>query len=621
MAITITSKYKPFTYEELVKPLEGYWKKYDEAEEQLDTLSNSVSTLKSVIASLPEGKEKQKYTNLLSTIETNAGSLADSGLTAEVRHSIKNLKNQYAELIPRLDEANKAYKKDLALEQTRINSGEYLMDTGNSVRSYSPVDYLDGNVPSYNAGISKKELGAEVLNIANRYSSRIFRNVNPEKVNRIGQQFIRTIQEQGINADISNIEGNEQFMPILNEIYKSYGINDMNVKDQAAAKDFINRKFWEGLVYKKAEDYEQMRRASAGRVSTSDGITPLPLVDKNGNQLIKIGGRVLTIGGKDNKGNLIVAPLNEKDEQDKRNPSKQDIANNKFNANFKNLVLGYDNYYNDNVYSPDSIHEMDEDAINDPYKIYNAWKTSWQKYGNSKKIDSKYAEDKGKSFDVSNALMTSLVPQQQMEIAYNKSLQNINTDYTSITADDLLGHSKNANDFIGMHIGGNSRGIDEIFGDNHIRLIPIETFMEYLGTDTDTDFSEVDKMRVLKELAATYPANNIIQNAVHDNLSVYDLIIDLDTINSNGGHWNADNIKNKVQNIITKYPNVNLDKLIDTYVTDKNANTKLKKEIQSNLKDWAKEVKDKKGNSNNIPTSTPTSNVNQDNDPVANGAI
>lgn len=472
MAITVTPKYKPFTYDELVKPFDNYWEDYDKSEEQLDTLSNSVSTLKSVIESLPEGEEKQKYTNFLSAIGTNSDSLANNGLTASVRQALRDLKNQYAVLVPRLDAANKAYKKDLALEQSRINSGEYFVDTDHGVRQYSPIDYMDGNIPEYHAGISKKELGADVMNVAKSYSSRIFKGMSPEKVRRIGQTFLKFTQEQGVNADISSIAGNEQFKPILDELYNEYGVNNMNSTDQTAVKDFINRKFWEGLVYKKAEDYQQMKIAAAAR-NPSNNITPLNAVTPDGRQLVQVGGRTMVIDGKTENGNLIVTPV----------PNGSDIKEANEKANFtNNLFIGYDNYNNKNVYNTDKkVKKMDEKAVSSAYNVINNFIQSGDMTMTNK----------------NRATFTNIVLPSNLQAAYIKSLKNLDAE----TKTNIEDYNINFTDFIGFHTGGGN----ELLGDNHIRLIPANRALQYI---IDSDSNYLQKYDALSKIGSEYSNYN-----------------------------------------------------------------------------------------------------------------
>lgn len=135
MAITVTSKYKPFTYEELVKPLEGYWKKYDKAEEDLESARADVAKLKPIIDSLPatNGKYSEadqqivdRYNNYLTTLDRLSGELSSSGLTSDVKRQIKGLKASYNSDIDPVFGYIKERKADQNVAKAALEKGDII---------------------------------------------------------------------------------------------------------------------------------------------------------------------------------------------------------------------------------------------------------------------------------------------------------------------------------------------------------------------------------------------------------------------------------------------------------------------------------------------------------------
>lgn len=469
MAITITPKYKPFTYEELVKPLEGYWEKYDKAEEDLVKLETDTAVLQSVIDSMPEGEEKTKYTNYLSSLNSQAEALASQGLTRDNRNALRNIKTQYSALIPRLSLAEEARRKDLASYTQRANSGEYFMDSGNSPLNKSVIDYLDGNVPLYNNGINKKTLGADVENVAKAYSSRIFPETNIEEVEKIKNKFIKVTQEQGVNADFSQVEGNEQFMPILNTLYEQYGIDQMTGEEQASAKDFVNRKFWEGLVYKKAEDYQ--KNVVPRDPKDSSKIIDLRMTDSQGNRLVKVGGQIVAITGENPDGSFIV----DKWTAVKPESTSQQQKENERRAFESTFVGGYDSWRDNTVYNQSwtgrhIVGDMDENSIELPSDIVGMY------------IKNLLKKD-GDRIPRSDATM--LIAPENMNIAFTKAQRN----FTESQAEKIAQYGLTEKDMVGFHIGGHvvedknglNKNTSEWLGDNHIRLIPAQSVIEQVS--------------------------------------------------------------------------------------------------------------------------------------------
>lgn len=96
MAITVTPKYKPFTYEELVKPLEGYWEDYRRHESAIGELETSLAALDYIIQSEPENSPlRKKYADYQQQLTQATDALAD-GYNAKDRDLLRSLKSLFA---------------------------------------------------------------------------------------------------------------------------------------------------------------------------------------------------------------------------------------------------------------------------------------------------------------------------------------------------------------------------------------------------------------------------------------------------------------------------------------------------------------------------------------------
>lgn len=167
MAITITPKYKPFTYEELVKPLEGYWKDYDKAEEDLTAARADIAKLDSFVDTLPDIEGNREYINQIKKYKNDLQSAVDdmtkNGLTADNRNKLKNLKSQQNSqifpIITAIEAKNKDDNSKLAQKNQGIIFGKgetttlndyYGMNTPNETYSTSikDIDALTGSITS-----------------------------------------------------------------------------------------------------------------------------------------------------------------------------------------------------------------------------------------------------------------------------------------------------------------------------------------------------------------------------------------------------------------------------------------------------------------------------------------
>lgn len=488
MAITITPKYKPFTYDELVKPLEGYWEKYDKAEEDLTKLKTDTAVLQAVINSMPEGEEKTKYTNYLSSLDTQAEALASQGLTRDNRNALRNIQTQYTELIPRLSLAEEARRKDIADYTKRLNSGEYFMDSSDSPLTKTVIDYLDGAIPTYNNGINKKILGEDTENVAKAYSSRIFTNSTPEEVEEIGKKFIRITQEQGVNADISDIKGSEQFMPILSALYEEYGVNNMPLEDQSKVKDFINRKFWEGLVYKKAEDFQQLRN------DKKELLVPVGTLP-NGNVVVRSGNKHFEM---DKDGNIVgdfKSGEGIDDDGDGAGGSPTQQKARRERLNYLRAVEHANDVWRGRNVGVATGNNSSSDVSNDlpalVTKYINTITTNSEKPRNSTRLMRNVKLNGNDNFNA------EIYEQQWYNEARNNTAnKELFDSYRTPETSIFLG--------TGSDVGGKR---SEFFGDNHISMVNIQIFLDIL--DDQMQGMTTDKRNLItKDLRDAYGFKN-----------------------------------------------------------------------------------------------------------------
>lgn len=187
MAITVTSKYKPFTYDELVKPLEGYWKEYDQQENALAKLKTDASALKNYLESLPKvqgadgqmvySAEDQKlvnqYNNYLSAIDNLSTEIASSGLTQNAKRYIKDLPIIYNDQIAPIATAiEKRGKWADAIKQQEA-AGNWV-DLNPDLVGLDP--FMAGNTPEYHIA-NRTELG----NIMEATAKQVTNALEPEK--------------------------------------------------------------------------------------------------------------------------------------------------------------------------------------------------------------------------------------------------------------------------------------------------------------------------------------------------------------------------------------------------------------------------------------------------------
>lgn len=116
--IAITSKYNPFTYEDYIKPLKGYWEDYEKQEAALADLDTSLQSLGYIVNTEPEGSPlKTTYNQYKARLEEAAQALQKEGLTATNRKALSALKSQFAKEINPIATQYKALMNQIETQQ------------------------------------------------------------------------------------------------------------------------------------------------------------------------------------------------------------------------------------------------------------------------------------------------------------------------------------------------------------------------------------------------------------------------------------------------------------------------------------------------------------------------
>ena len=148
--IAVTSKYKPFTYEDYIKPLEKYFENYEKHETALETLGTTAESLSYIIDAEPEGSPlRQKYENYKTQLQAAVDALAD-GYNAKDRELLSNLKKTFKR---DLEPIGTGYKRrqDMIDEQRKFKTTHPSIVYSNDASNASVWDFVDNPTWSYNS--------------------------------------------------------------------------------------------------------------------------------------------------------------------------------------------------------------------------------------------------------------------------------------------------------------------------------------------------------------------------------------------------------------------------------------------------------------------------------------
>lgn len=257
MYITINSEFKPFTYDELTKPLRDYTEAYNKVEEQYATLAQQTEAWKNIATqeNSPEAYAMyKKYSDELNAVVEDFS----RGMTIQNRGKLTGLKSRYASEITPIANAYSAMQAANAYRDTvkgKDDSAIFNVDKYNSLD-----DFLNGQTADNNY-ISGKALQDDIakqtlMESYNKYNQLI----NDGHSKRAAAKIVA--QGDWIDEDA-----------IVNNIYASSGITTEEAANKVRSYADTGIMQGVGTFSMKADEYileEEIARIKAYK-SGSDG--------------------------------------------------------------------------------------------------------------------------------------------------------------------------------------------------------------------------------------------------------------------------------------------------------------------------------------------------------------
>lgn len=253
MYLTINSEFKPFTYDELTKPLRDYTEAYNKVEEQYATLAQQTEAWKNIATqeNSPEAYAMyKKYADELNAVVEDFS----KGMTIQNRSKLSGLKSRYASEITPISTAYTALSNANAFrDEMRIKDDSVIF---NIDRYTSLDDFLNGQMVD-NSFVSGRSLQADVANqiITNGYN----------KYNEListghSKRAAAKIVEKGDWIDKSSM---------LSNIYDNAGITTEEAKNKI--KNYTDQAMSQGLTTLSANINQTLLQEQAARARRGGG--------------------------------------------------------------------------------------------------------------------------------------------------------------------------------------------------------------------------------------------------------------------------------------------------------------------------------------------------------------
>ena len=244
MQLVIDSKFRPFSYDELVKPLTQYKEAYDKVEAQYSDLVSQTEQWKDIAnrTKSPEAYAMySKYANDLNNIVDDFS----RGMTLQNRSQLMSMKRRYASEILPIARASEAMKE---ANDLRVKSGP---DSIFEVGEYNSLDQFLHGKTANNRSQSRDALTKRTAAMTEAVMASAMKD--PEFKKFLGDQYWMLTQHTGGSyADLkaaiaNNPQAQNRFAEIKAQVMKEAGYDRYDAMGKQAIESAINTGLYAGL--------------------------------------------------------------------------------------------------------------------------------------------------------------------------------------------------------------------------------------------------------------------------------------------------------------------------------------------------------------------------------------
>lgn len=323
MYLTSTAKFRPYTFDEMIKPDVIYTEAYNQMEDALSDLGIMAGDVGGKLDATNDKELVNIYNSFQSDLDKVSTDLYNNGLNPSTRKKLAELKGRYSKEINPINDAYKAWAADRDyLAKLAIEHPEIIIEgRGNKIS-----DYMHGNKPT-GISINTNDLFTEASKLATQDAVRTYKEGQwqstaggrfLERATSIGlteQEFNNAlgeiddyqnglIKESALSADAKAI------LNSTNAITSSHNFNQLSRANQIKALNAIESGLRAGYTYKKdiqtqqdpmfkynldlAQDAAKKKQQIADMVGTELFITPNETRQEIGTTFFKSKGSGIT---------------------------------------------------------------------------------------------------------------------------------------------------------------------------------------------------------------------------------------------------------------------------------------------------------------------------------------
>ena len=238
--IVINSKFKPFSYAEMLQPVQMATLAHQEVENEYADLATKANVWDEMANEQTDPYAYKMYKTYSNDLEEQAGQLAREGLTPASRQNMLIMKQRYSSDIVPIEQAYKR-RQELIDEQRKLLSQDNTLMFDRNASMLSLDDLIKNpqlTYQSYSGATLAKQVGTAAQNLAKemRENPRKWRNI-------LGNQYFETIMQHGYRPEeiIQVLQNDPNASSILKSIVED-AVGSSNIANWGD-QDTLNRAY------------------------------------------------------------------------------------------------------------------------------------------------------------------------------------------------------------------------------------------------------------------------------------------------------------------------------------------------------------------------------------------
>lgn len=247
--IIYNSKFKPFSYSEMLAPVQAATTEHKLIEEGLSELATKASVFDKLASQQTSPVAAAQYKAYADDLTKQADLMAKQGLTPESRKGLLNMKKRFASEITPIELAiNK--KEELTKEQREAlkRDSSLMFDVNYGATS---IDKLLNNPSATYNTISGSDLTKKTSDMASNFAKTI--QSNPQYKSILGGQYFQQMQQMGYTPQqvmltvMNDPNAPKELKQIADTVWKEYGLDAWDTATQDKAREYINAGLYDAI--------------------------------------------------------------------------------------------------------------------------------------------------------------------------------------------------------------------------------------------------------------------------------------------------------------------------------------------------------------------------------------